>query len=381
MIRVLHAVGGMDRGGIETWLMHVLRRIDRRRLHMDFLVHTQRPCAYDHEIRDLGSRIFACPHPHRPWRYFLDLDRVLREHGPYDVVHSHLHRFSGLVLRAARRRRVPVRIAHSHVAGVDRGAGPIRRQYLQLAEAWLRANATVGLACSVQAAEDLFGEGWRSDPRWRVLFYGIDLAPFSVAPARERVRAELGLGPDAVVLGHAGRFVPQKNHTFLLEIMAAARRIDARVRPLLVGDGPLRPEMERRAAELGLEAVFTSSRSDVPRLMLGAMDAFVFPSRFEGLGLVLIEAQAAGLPVIATDTIPAEATVAREAVQRLSLADSAEMWARAALAAPRPDRGRCLAAVTASSFNLAANIDRLLANYESGKGVFPQLIPDSRSRA
>ena len=367
MIRVLHAVGGMDRGGIETWLMHVLRSIDRQQLRMDFLVHTQRPCAYDNEVRALGSRIIACPHPHRPWRYLSDLDRVLRDNGPYDVVHSHLHRFSGIVLRVARRRRVPIRIAHSHVAGIDKGAGPLRRLYLRLSEGWLRDNATIGFAASVQAAEDLFGEGWCGDPRWRVLSYGIDLASFSVAPERERVRRELGLEAGAVVLGHVGRFVLQKNHAFLLEIMAAARRIDGRVRPLLVGDGPLRPEMERRAGELGLDAVFTGSQADVARLMLGAMDAFVFPSLFEGLGLVLIEAQAAGLPVIATDTIPAEATVAHEAVQRLSLADSAETWARAALAAAPPDRGRCLAAVTASSFNLAANINRLLANYELGK--------------
>jgi glycosyltransferase involved in cell wall biosynthesis len=173
-----------------------------------------------------------------------------------------------------------------------------------MAGRWVRDAATIGLAASAQAAEDLFGNRWRDDPRWRVLSYGIDLTPFAASPQRDRVRAGWGLERDAVVLGHVGRFEPQKNHAFLLEILAAARRIDPRVRPLLMGDGPLRPWVERRAAELGLRAVFTGSRGDVPRLMLGAMDAFVFPSRFEGLGLAMVEAQAAGLPVIAADVHP-----------------------------------------------------------------------------
>lgn len=365
MIRILHAIGGLDRGGIETWLLHVLRRTDRRRFQMDFLVHTERAGAYDAEVRALGSRIIVCPRPRRPWRYLSALDRALREHGPYDVVHGHLHRFSGVVLGAARRRRVPIRIAHSHVARIDGDAGPLRRLYLRAAARSIRTHATVGLAASTQAAEDLFGTGWRTDPRWRILSYGIDLTPFAAAPERERVRAEWGLEPDAVVLGHVGRFEPQKNHAFLLEIMAAAARLDPRVRPLLVGDGPLRPKVERRAAELGLRAVFTGSRPDVPRLMLGAMDVFLFPSRFEGLGLAMVEAQAAGLPVVATDLVPDEATVVDRSIRRLPLHEPAEAWARAALGAPRPERGRCLEAVKASSFNLATTIDRVFAHYEA----------------
>jgi glycosyltransferase involved in cell wall biosynthesis len=347
--------------------MHVLRRIDPRRFRMDFLVHTGRAGAYDDEIRALGSRIIPCPHPHRPWRYLPALERVLREHGPYDVVHSHLHHFSGLVLRAARRRGVPVRIAHSHIAGMEQSAGPLRRIYLHTTGRWLDANATLGLACSAQAAAGLFGQISLGDPRWRVLSYGIDVTPFRSAPPRERVRAELGFASHDVVFGHVGRFDPQKNHAFLLEIMAAARRIDPRVRPLLVGDGVLRPQIERRSAQLGLRSVFTGSRSDVPRLMLGAMDAMVFPSLFEGLGLVLVEAQAAGLPVVTSDIVPDEATVVREAVRRVSLAEPAEVWARTAFAMPRPDPRRCLDTVTKSRFNLDANLHRLLVFYEAAR--------------
>ena len=91
----------MNRGGVETWLMHVLRRIDRRRIAMDFLVHTELPCAYDEEIRDLGSRILRCTAVHRPWRYVPELTKILRREGPFDVVHSHVHHFSGLILKCA----------------------------------------------------------------------------------------------------------------------------------------------------------------------------------------------------------------------------------------------------------------------------------------
>ena len=112
-VRVLHVLGGMNRGGVETWLMHVLRHIDRNRFRMDFLVHTVNPCAYDDEIHSLGSEIIPCLHPSRPWTYVRNFKRILREHGPYDVVHSHVHHFSGHILRLARR---PVSLPGSLIA-------------------------------------------------------------------------------------------------------------------------------------------------------------------------------------------------------------------------------------------------------------------------
>ena len=94
-IRILHVVGGMNRGGVETWLMHVLRNIDRDRFRMDFLVHTTMPCVYDEEVRAFGSKIIPCLSPFLPWRYATNFTRILREYGPYDVVHSHVHPFTG----------------------------------------------------------------------------------------------------------------------------------------------------------------------------------------------------------------------------------------------------------------------------------------------
>src|SRR5438270_3016745 len=110
-IRILHVVGAMDRGGVETWLMHVLRHIDRRRFVMDFLTQTTNPGQFDEEIRDLGSRVLYCLNPHQPWLYAAGMRRVLAANQPYQIIHSHLHHYSGFVLRLAKSGGVPGRIA------------------------------------------------------------------------------------------------------------------------------------------------------------------------------------------------------------------------------------------------------------------------------
>lgn len=335
-IRILHVVGGMNRGGVETWLMHILRHIDRDRFRMDFLVHTEQPCAYDDEVRAFGSKIIPCLHPSQPWLYARTFKRILREYGPYDIVHSHVHHFSGYVLRLAQQAGIPVRIAHSHndPSLIDARAGWYRRLYFALTKWWIVRHATLGLGASRQAGAALFSPAWGTDPRWRLLYYGIDLTPFQVFVNLVAVRAELGIPSDAFVIGHIGRFEEQKNHVFLVEIAAEVAKREPRMRLLLVGDGSLRPEIEQKVAQMGLvdQVIFTGSRPDVPRIMLGAMDVFLFPSLHEGLGLVLIEAQAARLPCIFSDVVPEEADVVKPLVHRISLSQPPSVWADAVMA-------------------------------------------------
>jgi glycosyltransferase involved in cell wall biosynthesis len=366
MIRVLHVVGGMNRGGAETWLMHVLRNIDRREFRMDFLVHTTQPGAYDEEIRALGSEVIPCLHPRRPWDYARNFRRILREHGPYDVVHSHVQHYSGYVLRLARRSGVPVRVAHCHLdtAALQATSAPARHAYLALMRRWIGHHATHGLACSTQAGASLFGASWGTDPRWRVVYCGIDLGPFRARPDRAAVRAELGISSDAFVVGHVGRFVEQKNHAFLLEVAAEVARREPGARLLLVGDGPLRRDVEARARRLNLDgrALFAGVRADVPRLLLGAMDVFLFPSVYEGLPLGLLEAQAAGLPCVCSDAVAPEA-VAGPLVRRLSLSRPPEAWADAVMdarsLARRAEPLAGVAALERSPFAVARSVEAL----------------------
>lgn len=383
-LRILHIVGGMGRGGLETWLMHVLRHIDRGRFEMDFMVHTADACAYDEEIRALGGRVLPCLQCSRPWIYAKHFRRLLAEFGPYDIVHSHVAHFSGYTLRLAQRAGVPVRIAHSHndTKLSDRSPNPFRRIYLVTTKRWIRCHATLGLAVSAKAAEALFGPAWQSGSLCRLLSYGIDLDPFR-AGRNPSLRATLPLPTDAFVIGHVGRFVDQKNHRFLLEVTRAVVDANPNTCLLLIGDGPLRRAIERRAAELSLtkHVVFAGLRSDVPRLLLGMVDVFVMPSLYEGLGLVCIEAQAAGLPCVIADTVPGEADAVPRLVTRLSVSESASTWAEAVLAkrgeAPPVTQGEALAILEASPFNIRKATGELARVYENAVASAPGHAWDS----
>jgi len=371
-IRILHVVGSMVRGGIETWLMHVLRHIDRDRFLMDFLVLTTKPGDYDEEIRALGSQIILCPlHRWNPWSYAVNFQRILREYGPYHIVHSHPHHFSGYVLRWAQQAGVPVRIAHSHNDSslLQTQAGLYRRLYFTVTKHWIDRYATLGLGCSRPAVAALFGANWESDPRWQLLYYGIDLTSFRDAIEKVAVRAELGIPEDAFVIGHVGRFAQQKNHLFLLKIVAEVAKREPKTYLLLIGDGVLRKRLEQEVAQLGLadRAIFAGVRSDVSRLMRGAMDVFLFPSFYEGLPLVSLEAQAAGLPCLFSDVITEEVDAIKPLVQRLSLWQPASVWADAVLARFRDasviKQSEAMRVIEQSPFNIEKGIETLAKLY------------------
>lgn len=371
-IRILHVLGGMNRGGIETWLMHVLRQIDRDRFRMDFLVHTTEPCAYDDEIRALGSRIIPCLHYANPLQYAANFKRILQEYGPYDIVHSHAHHFSGYVLRLAKQAGVPIRIAHSHLDSIPLEGNPSwqRRLYLALSKSWINRYATLGLGCSELAAADLFGPTWCTNPDRQVLYYGIDLSPFRGPVDSATLRAELGIPADAFVVGHVGRFDVQKNHEFLVEIAAAIVQRHPNTYFLLVGEGVLRPAIQQQVAQRGLidQFIFAGTRPDVPQVMRGAMDVFLFPSLSEGLGLVLLEAQAAGLPCIFSSEIPEEADVVPALVHRLSVSQPAADWSEQVLAQQGRltlPQSQALAALAASPFNIEIALKRLETVYQT----------------
>jgi glycosyltransferase involved in cell wall biosynthesis len=372
-IRILHVVGGMNRGGLETWLMHILRHIDRDRFQMDFLVHTEKPCPYDDEVRSLGSKIIPCLDPSKPWMYSRNFKRILREYGPYDIVHSHVHHFSGYVLRLAKQAGIPVRIAHSHNdnSSAEAKAGFYRRLYLMLTEWWIARYATIGFGCSRKAATDLFSSSWESDPRWQILYYGINLNPLRDRIEPVALRSELGIPSDAFVIGHVGRFVKQKNHLFLLEIAAEVAKHEPKMRLLLVGEGSFRPNIEQKVLKLGLRdrVIFAGVRSDVPHLMRGVMDVFLFPSLHEGLGLVLIEAQAAGLPCIFSNVVPEEADVIKHLVQRISLSQPVSEWVQVVLHQREMrsiiTQSDDLAQVETSPFNIGTSVKQLESIYQT----------------
>ncbi len=370
-IRILHVVGGMDRGGVETWLMHILRNIDRQQFQMDFVVHEDRQFIHTEELQLLGCQIFPCLQPSQPWLYAANFKRILKEHGPYDAVHAHVHLFSGYVLQLAKQAGVKIRIIHSHIdtSSVEVQEKWQRQLYNGLMKWWIAKSATNGLACSRVAAANLFGSAWETNARWQLLYYGIDLAPFRNAINPAEVRAEFGIPEDAFVIGHVGRFETQKNHHFLVEIAAEIAKREPNMRLILMGVGSLRPQIEAKVTRMGLadRVIFGGSRPDIPRLMRGIMDVFLCPSLYEGLCLVAIEAQSAGLPCIFSDVIAEEADIVKPLIQRVSLSETTAYWSEVVLAnktnQPFITKLDALDILAKSVFNIEVSLQQLTKFY------------------
>ncbi len=371
-LRVLHVLGSLVRGGVESWLMHVVRRLDRQRVQCDFAVHSSIQGLYDEEVKALGSQVIQCGSPHALRTYIPALLGVLRQHGPYDVVHSHVLHFSGVVLAVARAAGVPGRIAHSHsdTRPAELGAGAPRRAYLALATALVNHTATDILACSGEAAIGLLGTRGLSDPRVTVLPYGIDLTPFQQVANGAELRRAHGIPPGVPVFGHVGRMAPEKNHRYVLDVARATLALVPEARFVLIGDGPLKGETVARTADLGLSGsiVFPDPSTDVPSWLTGVFDAFVFPSLFEGVPIALIEAQAAGLPcVVSLEAITPAVDVIPSLLYRLSLDDGAHAWARVlieAIRSPRLAPSDAVSTVATTAFDIRQNLRTLERLYE-----------------
>ena len=301
----------------------------------DVMVHDDREGAYDREITSLGVRIFHNSHFKNPLRYYRRLRQIVGSPCRYDVIHSHVHHYSGMVLTLRACFGTRIRVAHSHndTTTQDANAGYARRAYLR-SMAWLvNRAATNGAACSAPAAKALFGQRWLDDSRWRLLYYGIEPARFNEQPDRQGVRSEFDLPVGSEILIHVGRFDPQKNHTFLADIFHSVSTIRPSAFLMLVGTGSLRPMIEERLKTLGVadRVRFCGQRSDIPRL-LKAADVFVFPSLHEGLPLACLEAQAAHLPIVMSDRITPEVIINPAHVAVMPL-ESPETWAQAIEAA------------------------------------------------
>jgi glycosyltransferase involved in cell wall biosynthesis len=352
--------------------MHLLRAIDRQAYQMDFACLAGTAGALAPEATALGSQVHVPPVPLVPTprglpRVIRWLTDLLRENR-YDVVHSHVFRFSGLVLWLARRRSVPVRLAHLHTTQASVRPSARRRVLHYVLTEMLKRYATTALAVSEPVAEATFGRDWRAQPKCELSYYGFDFAPFA-QPPRPGLRAELGIGGDGPVIGHVGSLIPVKNHRFLLQVFQALRAEVPDAHLLLVGGGRLEQALRAEVSQRALDpwVSWAGVRNDVPRIMTAAMDLFVFPSLYEGLGIAAVEAQAAGLRCLLSDRVPQDAAVVPGATQFLSLSQPPATWGRRALAAlgqGRIDQQRAVSLAERSHFGLSHCVEQITAFYE-----------------
>ena len=333
MLRILHSVSNMARAGIETMLMNYYRRIDRSLVQFDFLANKPVPGEYDEEIRGMGGRVFVSPglNPLRFPRYKRYMADLLRENPDIGIVHAHNEAMGYYALRSAKDAGIPVRIAHAHNTRIIRDYKyPLKLVCKRL----LPGAATDFWACGRDAGIYYFGE-----KRWNtsgfILRNAIDVSKFAFSPEiRGRMRQRYGL-EDCFVIGHVGRFNVQKNHGRLLEIFAETAKVLPSARLVMIGTGELEESVKEKARAMGIsdKTLFAGQTADVNE-WYQAMDCFVLPSLFEGLPVVGIEAQAAGLPCFFSDPVTDEVLLSPEA-RRISLrADNAE-WAAAILGANR----------------------------------------------
>ena len=328
-IRVLQVIGIMNRGGAEAMIMNLCRNVDRNRVQFDFVEHSQEAAAFDDEILSLGGKIYRCPRytgkNHlayvKWWKAFFD-----KHAGEYRIVHGH----------------------------IGSTAINLKSAIYRIISFWTRYIADFFFACSDQAGRDRYGINVvKRKERYQVLNNAIDTQRFAFdLSTRAGIRKVFGYA-DELVIGHVGRFDAAKNQSFLLDVFSEIVKREPNAKLLLVGDGPLRKQIETKVAALGLSdrVIFTGVRSDVADLMQ-AMDILVFPSKNEGLPVTLVEAQAAGLPCVISDSIPKDAVITKNLVTTLSLQDSPEKWAEHVLSRKQEARSDHSEEVKAAGFDI-----------------------------
>lgn len=367
-IRVLHVLGGVGLGGAESRIMDLYRQMDRDEIQFDFLVHRNdgKPQFYEDEIKAMGGHIYALP-KFKVYNYFSYKKAVtsfFALHHEFRVVQGHMTSTAAIYLPVAKRFGIPITVAHARNAGVVKGPKGVATRFFRRG---LAKKADVLFACSKLAGEDVFGEHAMKQGRVKIIHNAIDVKRFAFdEKKRQEARDALQI-TDKLVLGHVGRFDYQKNHPYLLEVFAEVckKRSDAVL--LLLGDGAARQAMEERCRELGIaeRVKFLGNRKDTDRYYQ-AMDVFLLPSFFEGLPGVLVEAQAAGLVCIVSDTVTREAE-ATDLVNWLSIDEPPERWAEEVIKQAAYARRDTSKELTEAGFDVRTQAVGYTAFYRDGE--------------
>ncbi|MDO4294398.1 MAG: glycosyltransferase family 1 protein [Eubacteriales bacterium] len=368
-IRVLQVLGGTGLGGAESRVMDLYRNMDRDRVQFDFAVHTEKKGYFDDEIRRLGGRIYPLPRFRiYNWRaYRRAWKRFFETHPGYACVHGHMTSTAALYLPAAKRGGAALTVAHARSAGTDRGAKGLATRLLRRG-LWKKAD--ICLACSALAGQAVFGKRAWERGLVHVVPNAIEVEKYAYDPEkREKMRGRLGLS-DRFVVGHVGRFNVMKNHLFLVEVFhqICRKRPDATL--LLLGEGDCMEAARRRAEELSVsERVIFAGNKGNAEDYYQAMDLLIFPSLYEGLPGTVLEAQAAGLPCLMSDTITGEVALT-ELVETESLGQTAQEWAKRALALTEKagQRRSRLEQIRAAGFDAKQQALSLEQFYRTGKG-------------
>ena len=324
-IRVLHLVRYLEQGGIQNLLMNLYRHIDRNEVQFDFLVCGEG--TFDDEVKELGGNIYKIGYitDLGKSKYEDALVKFFRQHSEYKIIHSHLNEVSGAVMEAAKKANVPVRIAHAHNTGNNNNI--IQKIYKIYLKRKISKNATDLFACSEEAAKWLYGREYNKSV---ILNNAIDINRFDFSRTdRNEVRKKYNIADDCVLIGNVGRLLEEKNQLYLLEIFKYYHDKNPNSKLMLIGEGKYEKNIKIKIEELRLgKFVLIIKPTKEIEKYYSSFDYFIFPSKREGLGMVLIEAQVSGLKCFASDKVIPKTTKITKNIDFIDLKKGPQEWAK-----------------------------------------------------
>lgn len=323
-LRILIVDGKLICGGVESFLMNIYRHLDRTKIQFDFLVHYKERFFYDDEVEKLGGKIYRLSfrNDNNYFKYKKDLREFFYSHQEYQIVWGHMDGLASIYLKVAKECGVKTTICHSHITSPELSFKGIIKGFLKR-NTWKYCDYR--FACSTEAGKYLYG-----NHEFQLIHNAIEIEKFSFDKKVRNIIRNLYGWENKIVIGHIGRFFPQKNHSYLIEVFDRVVKQDENFVLCLCGDGEDKENIEQIVKEKGLskKVTFTGNISNVNEYYQ-AFDIFVMPSLYEGLPVTGVEAQTSGLKCIFADTITPEVNLVRENVSFLGISeDDIAGWER-----------------------------------------------------
>lgn len=364
MTRILQVVSSLDCGGVEKLLLEYCTRICKNSdVHIDIVAFDQKKGLLEDKFTQLGCRIFKVTRISESLsKMYREICSILKK-GNYDVVHCHQGYKSLPVMAAAYQNGVRSRIAHAHFAFVPESS--LSKALRKTMTFFIKLLATDLFACGIDAGRWTWGIRCSDAGLVRVMKNALDVNRYAFDPdCREQIRNELGIG-DKTVVGCVARLNYQKNHDFLIDVFNEITKTADNAVLVLAGDGELYEPISENVNRYGIsdKVIFLGARDDVCRL-LNAFDVFVLTSLFEGLPIVLLEAQCNGLHCVASDSITKEVNVS-DGVDYLSLSESAGVWSSKILSsAVRTDKDTAVKNIRNNGYDIDTEAQKLMGFYK-----------------
>lgn len=369
--RILNIIGTLERGGVETWLKRVAYKIDKNKYQFDFCCLGEKEGVYANDLKQLGCNIYVLNLKSGLLNFSLDYIFLLKKE-KYNIVHCHVHYFSGYIAFLTRLAGVKHFISHSHNTSDGKRDNIFRSIYRSLMRFFIVFLSKFLLAASTEAGRHLFGDGSVDMKKFSIIRCGLNIEIKKNHTLVERVFPDYSKLKDKIFLVNVARFDAQKNQIFLIDVIRVILEKDKNFCLLLIGDGPLRYQIEKKVSEYKIEeSVKFLGNIDNANELLPFFDVFVMPSLYEGLPVAALEAQAAGLPVLLSCEISKETAVVEDLVTFIPLEVGPKGWAdqiiKVAYKKPQVNVDNIKIEFENKGFSLDASINKLNDIYKMCK--------------